>query len=253
MNGLHRITILAGGVLVAVAATGCNTSTSKSAASGPATSSANVSSTPGAATTAPSAAPSTAASGTTAPAGGTSTGTASAPSTTAPNGGSTTAPNGGSTTAPAPAACDNAKLNASLAPAGPEQKASVYVIAVKNVGPTCKVKPLPYLWITSGPDNNPQQTRPLIPEADPTKQLVILSDTTLYAAIDLDPKSASSAVPGYTFLEVTANPTPNTSGKDVQGVKLPAPAQVSSAMLSMYANNPTSAINQIQYATTPEQ
>lgn len=249
MNALNRIALLAGGALVIASATGCSSATKAAVSGASATTPTNTSGAPAAPVTVTVSAPGQASS-TGAPAGGASTAPAANPSSTAADGGSTTAPPAAAPTGHP--ACDNSKLNAALAPAGSGQKPSVAVIAVTNTGPTCTVKPLPYLWIVTSPTDASTQTRPLVPETDPAKQLIILSDTTLYAAIDLNPSSAANAAGSYGYLEVTANPTPNTSGKDVQDVRLPAPAGVSNAMLGIYTTNPSSAIDQIQYATTPE-
>lgn len=247
MNRRNSIALLAGSALVAIAATGCSSNAAKPTASGPAAGTSASSGSPGGT---PSSGTAPASDSAPAPAGGTS----SAPNAGAPS----SAPAGNVTTAPAAApvshpVCANADLNASLASAVSGQKSSVAVIAVKNAGPTCTTKPIPYVWISAGPGNGPEQTRPLIPSTDPSKQLTILSGTTIYAAIDLNPNSAGNAVAGYTFLDVTANPTRDTSGKDVQDLKLPAPAGVAGAMLSVYADTPSLAISQIQYATTAEQ
>ena len=164
---------------------------------------------------------------------------------------------GGATTAPssAPAghpACDNARLNASLAPSVSGQKSSVFVIAVKNAGPTCTLGPLPYVWITKSPTDVSEEARPLVPGVDTGKKNIILSGTTLYAAIDLLPGPLATTTGNYGALEVTANPTPDTSGKDVQDVVLPGSTAAGGAKLGVYATNPSLAIDQIQYATTPE-
>ncbi|MBS2534312.1 hypothetical protein KGQ20_16190 [Catenulispora sp. NF23] len=257
MNALNRIALLAGGALVAVAATGCSSST-KSAGAGPATSPTNASGTTAAASTSASV-PNTTAGSTSAPAGG-SASTPPAAGNTPPstnsgvNGGEV---GNGSTTAPAantppPAACQNASLNASLAPSIPGQKSSVFVIAVKNTGQTCTLGPIPYVWITKSPTDVSDEARPLIPGVDTGKKNIILSGTTLYAAIDLLPGNLASTTGNYGDLAVTANPTPNTSGKDVQDVVIPAGSAEGNAKLGVYALNPASAINQIQYATTAE-
>jgi hypothetical protein len=255
MNRLNSIALLAGGALVAVAATGCASSAAKPAASGPAATSSS----------AASGAPSTMASS--APGAASSSGPAAA-SSSAAVGGNTPAPaagapssaggtNGGSTTAPAAPpvshpVCANANVNVSLAPAAPGQKSSVFVIAVKNTGSTCTLGPIPYVWITKSPTDASDQTRPLIPSVDRSKKNVILSGTSLYAAIDLLPGALATTTGNYGDLAVTANPTPDTSGKDVQDVVLPASSAEGNAMLGVYALSPSSAINQIQYATTPE-
>jgi hypothetical protein len=163
----------------------------------------------------------------------------------------------GKATTSAPAgpseACGNAVLNASLAPPTTGRKQSVYVIAVKNTGPACDVNYLPYVWITPGPDGGPEQTRPLVPSGLGGGPNIIATGQTLYAAIDLNPGDAPDAVDGYTFLAVTANPTPDTSGKDVQELKLPAPAKVSKAKLGLYTTDPAKAVTQAEFADTPEQ
>ena len=263
MNRLNSIALLAGGALVAVAATGCSSNAAKPTASGPV-----------AATSAASGAPSTATSSTQ---GGASNSTPAGGSTSAPAGGSTSAPDhtapssnsvggdggpdggpdGGSTTAPAAPpvshpVCANANLNVALAPAVSGQKSSVFVIAVKNAGSTCTLGPIPYVWITKSPTDASDQTRPLIPDVDTGKKNVILSGTTLYAAIDLLPGALATTTGTYGDLAVTANPTPDTSGKDVQDVQLPAASAEGGAKLGVYALTPAAAIDQIQYATTPE-
>ncbi|WP_194895584.1 hypothetical protein [Catenulispora pinisilvae] len=257
MNALNRIALLAGGALVAVAATGCSSST-KSAAAGPATSPTNASGTTAAASTSASV-PNTTAGSTSAPTGGSASTPPGAGNTppSANNGVNGGEVGGGSTTAPAantppPAACDNAKLNASLAPSMPGQKSSVFVIAVKNAGSTCTLGPIPYVWITKSPTDVSDETRPLIPSVDTGKKNIILSGTTLYAAIDLLPGNLASTTGNYGDLAVTANPTPDSSGKDVQDVVIPAGSAAGGAKLGVYALNPTSAVNQIQYATTAE-
>ena len=242
MNRLSSIAVLAGGFLVAVAATGCASSAAKSAASGA----------PGA--------------GTTSQPGGAPTSGSTAASSSAPAGGSSTAPNSGAsssaapdggTTAPAAApiphpACDNAELNVALAPAVPGQKSSVFVIAVKNVGPTCTVGPIPYVWIAKSPTDASDETRPLIPAVSAGKKNVILTGRTLYAAIDLLPGALATTTGNYGDLAVTANPSPDTSGKDVQEIVLPGSTAEGGAKLGVYADNPDAAISQIQYATSPE-
>ena len=256
MNRLNSIALLAGGALVAVAATGCASSAAKPAASGPAATSSS----------AASGAPSTAASS--APGGASSSGPGA--SNSAPAGGNTSAPaaasssaggnngvNGGAVGAPsAPPAshpvCANANVNVSLAPAVSGQKSSVFVIAVKNAGATCTLGPIPYVWITKSPTDASNETRPLIPSVDTGKKNVILSGTTLYAAIDMLPGALATTTGDYGDLAVTANPTPDTSGKDVQDVVLPASTAEGNAMLGVYALTPAGAISQIQYATTPE-
>jgi hypothetical protein len=234
VKALNRIVLLAGGALIAAAATGCSSSTSNSAASGPPTTGASSATTSDAGGTATSSAPN-------AP----SSSDATTPSTAAT--GSSTAAGG------APAVCDNAKLNASLAPAGAGQKASVYVITVKNVGPACDVDYLPYVWITGGPTGSPAQTRPLIENGLGGGPNIIASGETFYAGIDLNPQSASNAVAGYTYLEVTANPTKDSTGKDVQDLKLPAPAKVAGAKLGTYNRDKATAIKQIAFASVPEE
>lgn len=226
----------------------------KPAASGPAAGS----------STSAAAAPSTSA---TAPQGAASSSAPAAASSSAPAGGSTTAANpaasssaapAGGTTAPAAApvthpVCANADLNVSLAPAVDGQKSSIFVIAVKNVGPTCTVGPIPYVWITKSPTDASDETRPLIPSVDTGKKNLIISGTTVYAAIDLLPDSLATTTGNYGDLAVTANPSPDTTGKDVQDVVLPGSMAEGGAKLGVYANNPNLAISQIQYATTPEQ
>lgn len=259
MNRLNSIALLAGGALVAVAATGCSSNAAKPTASGPV-----------AATSAASGAPSTATSSTqggasnSAPAGGSTSaaagGSTSAPDHTAPSSnsvGGDGGPDGGSTTAPAAPpvshpVCANADVNVALAPAVSGQKSSVFVIAVKNAGSTCTLGPIPYVWITKSPTDASDQTRPLIPDVDTGKKNVILSGTTLYAAIDLLPGALATTTGTYGDLAVTANPTPDTSGKDVQDVQLPAASAEGGAKLGVYALTPAAAIDQIQYATTPE-
>jgi hypothetical protein len=153
-----------------------------------------------------------------------------------------------------PAGCDNAKLNASLAPPIAGQKPSVQVMAVKNTGPACTLYSyLPYVWITAGPTGTPSQTRPLIPDGLGGAPMTMAPGQTLYAAIDLNPDSGTNAVGVYTYLEVTANPTPNTSGKDVQDLRLPAPAKVGTAKMGLYETDIASAIKSTANATIPEQ
>jgi hypothetical protein len=253
MNALNRIALLAGGALVAAAATGCSSS-AKPAASGPAsnppsttaTSAANAPSTTGAS------APNTAAGGTSALAGGSTTAPVADPqSSTAANGGSSTAPD-----AAPPAShpvCDNAKLNASLwqdkgqPPTNP-------IIAVKNTGPTCMINPIPYVWIVKSPTDASDELRPLVPGGTPgtAKLQTFLSGTTLYAALDLAPNSAPDTTTGYGYLEVTANPTKDSSGKDVQDLQLTVTMNVSGPKLGVYATNPSNALNALQYSNTPE-
>ncbi|WP_194911352.1 hypothetical protein [Catenulispora rubra] len=253
MNRLNSIALLAGGALVAVAATGCSSSAAKPAASGPAATSSSATS--GAPSTVATPAPGGASSS--AAAGGTTSTPAAAPSSAGDNSGNGGNNGGGPTTAPAAApvshpACANATVNVSLAPAVSGQKSSVFVIAVKNTGATCTLGPIPYVWITKSPTDASDETRPLIPGVDTGKKNVILSGTTLYAAIDLLPGALATTTGNYGDLAVTANPTPDTSGKDVQDVPLPASSAEGGAKLSVYALSPASAIDQIQYATTPE-
>ncbi|MFD0637503.1 hypothetical protein ACFQ9X_43970 [Catenulispora yoronensis] len=252
MNRL-QYALLAGSALVALTATGCSSNTAKPAAQQPAASGSPAGATPSVTSSA---------SGTTGTAGtassslssasGASSGTSSSPSAK-----SASSPSGKSSSkagsAGIPAACDNAKLNASLAPAIAGQKASVQVIAVKNTGADCELQYLPYVWITAGPGGGPEQTRPLIPSGLGGGPLIIKSGATQYAAIDLNPGNASNAVDGYTYLSVTANPTPDTSGKDVQDLKLPAPAKVAKAKLGLYLDKPADAISSAESADTPEQ
>jgi hypothetical protein len=127
------------------------------------------------------------------------------------------------------------------------------VIAVKNTGAACNLQYLPYVWITAGPGGGPEQTRPLIPSGLGGGPNIIAAGATQYAAIDLNPGNASNAVAGYTYLAVTANPTPNTSGKDVQDLQLPAPAKVAKAKLGLYRANPAEAISSAESADMPEQ
>jgi len=241
MNRLNSIALLAGGVLVAVAATGC-ASSAKSAAAGPAAGSPA------------SGAPSTGS--TSAPGGAPSTGSAGASSSAPASGSSSSAAPGGSSTAPAAPVshpvCDNAKLNASLYQ-DQGQPPTNPVIAVKNAGPTCLINPIPYVWIVKSPTDASGELRPLVPGGTPgtAKLQTFLSGTTLYAALDLDPNSASDTA-GYGYLEVTANPTKDTSGKDVQDVQLTTTMNVSGPKLGVYANNPSLALNALQYSNTPE-
>jgi hypothetical protein len=242
MNRQNSIALLAGGVLVAVAATGC-ASSAKPAASGPAASSSTASGAPTSGTTS-------------APGGAPSTGSAGA-SSSAPNAGSSSnaAPGGSSTAPAAPVShpvCDNAKLNASLYQ-DQGQPPTNPVIAVKNTGPTCMINPIPYVWIVKSPTDASGELRPLVPGGTPgtAKLQTFLSGTTLYAALDLDPNSASDTA-GYSYLEVTANPTKDTSGKDVQDVQLTTTMNVSGPKLGVYANNPSLALNALQYSNTPE-
>jgi len=253
MNRLNSIALLAGGALVAVAATGCSSST-KPAAAGPAASSATTPA--GAQNTATPSAPNTAAGGTSALSNGSTTAPAansSAPSTHAVGG---DAPTSAPAQNPAPVShplCDNAKLNASLwqdkgqPPTNP-------VIAVKNTGPTCMINPIPYLWIVKSPTDASDQLRPLVPGGTPgtAKPQTFLSGTTLYAAVDLAPNSAPDTATGYSYLEVTANPTKDSSGKDVQDLRLPVTINVSGPKLGVYATNPSNALNALQYSTTLE-
>jgi hypothetical protein len=242
MNRLNSIALLAGGVLVAVAATGC-ASSAKPAAAGPAAGSSTASGAPSTGTTS-------------APGGAPTTGSAGA-SSSAPAGGSSSAPNAGSSSTD-PAApvshpvCDNAKLNASLYQ-DKGQPPTNPIVAVKNTGPTCMINPIPYVWIVKSPTDASDELRPLVPGGTPgtAKLQTFLSGTTLYAALDLDPKTASDTA-GYGYLEVTANPTKDSSGKDVQDVQLTTPMNVSGPKLGVYANNPSLALNALQYSTTPE-
>lgn len=112
---------------------------------------------------------------------------------------------------------------------------------------------MPYVWITAGAGGGPEQTRPLVPTGLGGAPMVLAAGQTKYAAIDLNPDSAANAVAGYTTLSVTANPTPDTSGKDVQDLKLPAPAKVANAKLGLYNDNPADAIRIAETATAPEQ
>lgn len=139
-------------------------------------------------------------------------------------------------------------------PATATQKASVYVIAVKNTGLICKLEYLPYVWIVpASSGSGPEQTRPLIPSGLGGGPNIIASGQTQYAAIDLNPDSAANAVDGYLYLAVTANPTPDTSGKDVQDLKLPMAAKVAKAKLGLYRTTAADAIASAQQADTPEQ
>ncbi|MEY9929382.1 hypothetical protein ABH926_004022 [Catenulispora sp. GP43] len=262
MNRLNSIALLAGGALVAVAATGC-ASSAKPAAASPAAGSSTTAAAP---STTTSAAPGNASSS--APAGGSSSspagGSSSAPATgatssTGSNSGSSGGSNGGSTggsNAAAPVshpACDNAKLNASLFQ-DQGQPPTNPIIAVKNTGPTCMINAIPYLWIVKSPTDASDELRPLIPggAAGTAQPSTFLSGTTLYAAVDLDPGSASGNSAGYSYLEVTANPTKDSSGKDVQDLQLPNSMNVSGPKLGVYATNPSNALNALQYSTTPE-
>jgi hypothetical protein len=232
MNRLNSIALLAGGVLVAVAATGCASNSPKIAASGPV------------ANTSASNAPSTG--GTSAPGGAPSSDSAGA-SSPAPAGG---APSAATVSHPV---CDNAKLNASLwqdkgqPPTNP-------IIAVKNTGPTCMINPIPYLWIVKSPTDASDELRPLVPGGAPgsAKLQTFLSGTTLYAAVDLAPNSSPDASTGYSYLAVTANPTKDSSGKDVQELQLPTTINVSGPKLGVYATNPSNALGALQYSNTPE-
>lgn len=257
MNRLNSIALLAGGVLVAAAATGCASNSPKPAAAG----APSTSSTAAAPTVA---APSTG--GTPAPGAASSSGS-NAASSSAPAGGSSSAPSQGSSSNAAAGdsttganvaapvdhpACDNAKLNASLwqdkgqPPTNP-------IIAVKNTGPTCMISPIPYLWIVKSPTDASDELRPLVPGGTPgtAKLQTFLSGTTLYAAVDLDSGSPTNG-PGYSFLEVTANPTKDSTGKDVQDLQLPTTMNVSGPKLGVYATNPSNALNALQYSDTPE-
>lgn len=117
MKPLHRIALLAGGALVAAAATGCSSSAAQPAASGPATSgtssTATASGTSDTSDAATSSAPDVASSSTSATA-------TTAPSRTATSPGSKVPSTGASSTGPDSflPLCDNAKLVTSLAPAG---------------------------------------------------------------------------------------------------------------------------------------
>ncbi|GAA1996273.1 hypothetical protein [Catenulispora subtropica] len=236
--------LLTGSALVALTVAGCSSNTSKPAAQQPPASTST--------TAAASGTPST--TGTTAPSTG-GTATSGAPAGSGKSSSPASKPSGKASSAPAgtPADCDNAKLNASLAPRTSTQKASVHVIAVKNTGAACTLQYLPYVWITAGPGGGPEQTRPLIPSGLGGGPNILAAGATQYAAIDLNPGNASNAVDGYTYLAVTANPTPNTSGKDVQDLKLPAPAKVAKAKLGMYLASPAEAISSAEGADTPEQ
>lgn len=242
MNRQNSIALLAGGVLVAVAATGC-ASSAKQAAAGPAANSSTVSGAPSSGTTS-------------APGGAPATGPTGA-SSSAPNAGSSSnaAPGGASTAPAAPVShpvCDNAKLNASLYQ-DQGQPPTKPIVAVKNSGPTCMISPIPYVWIVKSPTDASDQLRPLVPggASGTAKPQTFLSGTTLYAALDLDPNSGSETA-GYSYLEVTANPTKDSSGKDVQDVRLATTMNVSGPKLGIYANNPSLALNALQYSTTPE-
>lgn len=235
MNRLNSIALLAGGILVAVAATGC-ASGAKPAAAGPAADSSTAAGAPSS--------------------GAPYSGTAGA-SSSAPAGGSSSAPNAGSSSS-APAApvshpvCDNAKLNASLYQ-DQGQPPTNPVVAVKNTGPTCMINPIPYVWIVKSPTDASDELRPLVPggTSGSAKLQTFLSGTTLYAALDLDPNAAADTA-GYGYLEVTANPTKDSSGKDVQDVRLATTMNVSGPKLGVYANNPSLALKALQYSTTPE-
>ena len=109
------------------------------------------------------------------------------------------------------------------------------------------------MWITKSPTDASDETRPLIPGVDSAKKNVILSGTSLYAAIDLLPGALAETTGNYGDLAVTANPSRNTTDKDVQDVVLPGPMPAGGAKLGVYATDPNQAISQIQYATTPEQ
>ncbi|ACU70734.1 hypothetical protein Caci_1813 [Catenulispora acidiphila DSM 44928] len=254
MNRLNSIALLAGGVLVAVAATGCSSNPAKSAAAGPAAGSSSTLGAPGApstSTTSLPSAPGSASSSVSAPSGGASSSAAGAPSTGAPAaGGATTAASAPPVSHPA---CANAQLNASLAQ-GDGQSPAIAIIAVKNTGPTCLINPIPYVWIVKSPTDPSDELRPLVPGGTPgtAKLQTILTNTTLYAAVDVNPNSVPDTPQGYNYLEVTANPSKNTSGKDVQDVKLPMTANVSGPKLGVYTTNPSSAIDALQYSNTPE-
>ena len=189
MNRLNSIALLAGGALVAVAATGCSSNPAKSAAAGPAAGSSSAPGAPGTSTTSmPSAPGSASSSSASAPPGGASSSAAGAPSTGAPAaGGATTAASAPPVSHPA---CDNAQLNASLAQ-GDGQSPAIAVIAVKNTGPTCLINPIPYVWIVKSPTDPSDELRPLVPGGTPgtAKLQTILTNTTLYAAVDVNPNS----------------------------------------------------------------
>jgi hypothetical protein len=130
----------------------------------------------------------------------------------------------------------------------------VQVIAVKNTGARCTLYSyMPYVWITAGASGAPEQTRPLVLSGLGGAPMVMAAGQTKYAAIDLDPDSSPNAVAGYTTLAVTANPTPDTSGKDVQELRLPATAKVAKAKLGLYNDNPADAIRVAESADSPEQ
>ena len=233
---------------MALSATGCSSGTTTSAAGQSTATSRSTSAAPSAADTQASAASS--ASGNTSVDSGTQTHTAAGHATTSKG-----SPNSKSSYTGDLAnigSCDNSKLTASLAPRTASQKSSVYVIAVKNTGSICDINYLPYVWITAGPAGNPPQARPLIPDGLGGGPNPIEAGQTFYAAIDLDPQSASGAIDGYTYLEVTADPERNTSGKDVQDLQLPAPAKVSGAQLGTYTGDVASAIQGISGASVPE-
>jgi hypothetical protein len=260
MNRLNSIALLAGSALVAVAATGC-ASSAKPAAAGPAASSPATAAAPSTSASSAPAAPASSA-----PAAGSSSsaagGSSSAPaaggsSSTGSNSGSTGGSSGGSNAA-APVShpvCDNAALNASLYQDYKEPP-TYAIIAVKNTGPTCLINPIPYLWIVKSPTDASDELRPLVPGGTPgtAKLQTILSGTTLYAAVDLDPQSAptTDTTVSYGYLEVTANPTKESSGKDVQDVQLSTAVYVNGPKLGVYANNPSLAVNALQYSDTPE-
>jgi len=230
VKALNRIALLAGGALVAASATGCSSSTSAPAASGQATTDAST----------------VAASGTTTPTSDASTGQVSSAASTTAGTSSSTDPNG------FPPPCDNAKLNISLAPAGDGQKASVYLITVKNAGPSCDIGFLPYVSITAGQHSSPPKVKPLIENGLGGAGDFIAPGQTQYAGIDLDPQSASNAVAGYTSLEVTASYTQQSTSKDVRDLMLPAPAKVAGAKLGTYSKTKAAALKAMTYGSVPE-
>ncbi|NUP49376.1 MAG: hypothetical protein HOW97_19020 [Catenulispora sp.] len=241
--------LLAGGTLVALTATGCSSKASQAAGQPPASSAAST----GATGTAPSAATSISATtggsqASSASSGGSSASSSASSKPSAPSSSKSSSAAGGTV-----ADCDNAKLNASIEARTSGQKPSVYIIAVKNTGAACNLQYLPYVWITPGPNGGPEQTRPLIPSGLGGGPNIIAPDESQYAAIDLNPSGAADAVDGYTYLAVTANPTPNTSGKDVQDLKLPAPVKVAKAKLGLYMKSPAESLDSAEKADTPEQ
>lgn len=252
MNRL-QYALLAGGTLVALTATGCSSKASKPAASQPPASSAAAA---GATSTAPSAVTSISATtgdsqASSAPSSASSASSASGSASSKPSAPSSSKSSSGA--GGTSADCDNAKLNASIEARTSGQKPSVYIIAVKNTGTACNLQYLPYVWITPGPNGGPEQTRPLTPSGLGGGPNIIAPDETQYAAIDLNPSGAADAVPGYTYLAVTANPTPNTSGKDVQELPLPAPVKVAKAKLGLYMKSPAESLDSAEKADTPEQ